>query len=82
MGRQTREVDVCDECGTHEEVSEWPQLGCGDFCDTCAFDLFDNHQCKVCGDFDVNTGPLVKHEDKNTCPFCLEDLTAEREDDE
>lgn len=77
MGKATREVTVCDFCGTHDDVSDWPQIG-ADSCSECAYDQFDNHQCKTCQEFDVNTlGPLVKVDGENKCPSCIEDAEDE-----
>lgn len=85
MATETREVTVCDLCKTHDDVSYWPQIGI-EACDDCASDQFRNHHCKVCGDFDVNTGKVEEFRGQNTCQMCreeiLEDEAMEEESDE
>lgn len=76
MSRETRTVQVCDECGSHDDISDCPQIG-GDYCDDCAHDQLVNHRCTVCQDFDINTGPLLVRDGKNICDLCLEESEAD-----
>jgi len=73
MSKATREVSVCDECRTHRDVTEWPQIG-GDYCEDCAYKLLDG-QCRECGDFDA--GPLGERQGKKVCASCAEMIDLE-----
>lgn len=64
MSREMREVYVCDDCGTHEDVAEWPQIG-GDLCDACAID----HLARLCVSCGNSDEPVNR--DKR-CPGCAE----------
>lgn len=79
MSKQMRKVKVCDECGTHHDVSDWPQIG-GDYCDDCATRLRDR-QCRGCGDFDHGS-ELVERRGRNVCWLCAADIDAEDAEDE
>lgn len=76
MSRAVREVQVCDDCKTHHDVSDWPQIG-GDFCTDCAESLFAR-QCRQCGDFDADTREF---EGRVLCDWCIEEIDAEREEE-
>lgn len=64
MAEEQRLVTVCDDCGTHEGVAEWPQIG-GDFCDDCADDRLDR-LCIECG-----ASEEPRNADKR-CPYCAD----------
>ena len=67
MSEELRWVQVCDDCGTHHRVSEWPQIG-GDLCDDCA----DERLARLC----IDCGNSDEPRDSNKrCPLCA-DLAA------
>jgi hypothetical protein len=80
MATETREVQVCDQCGTHHGVSEWPQYGGMDLCDNCADEVRAAGRCFNCGDLGIDVKLTPEKDNKRYCGWCAEDLD-ETDDD-